>query len=652
MTAQRSKRWLWAVLAMAACANVALASSAPPQTAHAATGPVTSLPQELLVSLGFWPNLEWPTLCWFAAVVLLALTIHLRPLTTLRNLDSLVLAGTCLLLGLRDTAGSPPRGAYTWHAWAYAGLTVVAIYWLVRGIGLLLSTRAGLHADLASSGTRLVLLIVALVLCIQRIATAPLSAGSRDGIVGGLCTAASGKLPYGDAPEFASRSPLMYLLHAGAVRAIPPTLRPADEGVGRPMTWENRAWWLAEPWTTTADLTAARLVNAVLFILLLIGLGVIGTRWQTPGSAWTVLAIFCIFPGTLECLAHPDLMLPAVLFTWTLALALLPGIGGLLATLCLVLAGVAWPWAWLGLPVLLAHFWRRGWQALGSTVGLLAGAAACVFGLGWLVRPALPRADGALALAGLRPSYTARLADHDTLVIDRRSAATQESAVSPLTGQLWRFLVESESAPLKSAGQGAGALKVNWPNGTDEGTVLYRDVYVAPAALPVLQPPYRDAVAQMPDGTRLLVAARTVLEATWMPAHAEPPAVVGAWQLWGGPAPMSSRWVLIRRIVKAVVLVLVLWTALAVFVGRRVQPRHLLATLLIIASGTLLASTSGAATNWVWLLPLVTALWAVHEPVLPAPARPAPPRSMPPPPPPIEAPPRITIETRPAATPP
>jgi hypothetical protein len=613
----------------------------------------------------FWPDLQWPTLCWLAAVVVLALTIHLRPLLSLRNLDGLVLAGTALLLGLRDTAGSPPRGPYTWQSWAYAGLAAVTVYWVLRGIGLLLTTRAVQHGDLASSGTRLVLLIVALVLCIQRIATAPISADSRDGIVGGLCTSATGKLPYGDAPEFGSRSPLLYLLHAGAVRIVPPTLSPADETVSKPMTWENRDWWLAEPWTSSADLIAARLVNAVLFIVLLLGLAVIGTHWQAPGSAGTMLAVFCIFPGTLACLAHPDIMLPTVLLVWTLAFALVRGIGGLLATLCLVLAGLAWPWAWLGLLVLLAHFWRRGWQVLGSTVGLLAGIAACVLGLGWLVRPALPRADGALLLADLPPAYSARLADHDTVVVDRRTAATQESAAPVLSRQLWRFLIDSESAPLKSAGQGAGAVKIDWPNGTSDSTVLYRQVDVDNAARPLLQASYRDAVEQMPDGTRLLVAARTVLEATWMPVATERSATVGTWEFWGGPAPITGRWLLIRRIVKVVVVLLVLWAAMAVFFGRRVLVRHLLATLLIVAGGTLLASASGPATNWVWLLPLITALWAVHEPILlatpppaalrtpppPPPApRPPPPRPPPPPPPPYvppPSPPRITIETQP-----
>jgi hypothetical protein len=208
------------------------------------------------------------------------------------------------------------------------------------------------------------------------------------------------------------------------------------------------------------------------------------------------------------------------------------------------------------------------------------------------------------------------------------------------------MLVDSESAALTSAGQEPHAVKINWPNGINERAVLYRQMAVARAALPLLQSPYRKAVAQMPHAIQFVVAARTVLEATWVPAHVEEPAVTGAWQLWGGPPPATGRWVLIRRLVKAVAVLLVLWATLAVFVGRRIKPRHLLSTLLLAASGTLLASEAGAATNWVWLAPLVTALWTVHEPALPVAPPPAVPRSIPLSP--LEPPPRITLDTRPA----
>jgi hypothetical protein len=597
--------------------------------------------------------LDWPTVCWAAAVVILALTFRLRPLLSVRNLDALVLAGACLLLALRGTPGGPRYSSFSWQWCAYAGLTAVVVYWLLRGMGLLLCSGPMQHAGTVSNGARFVLLAVALAISIHRIATAPLTADSRDGIVGGLYTAATGKLPYGAGTEFGSRSPLLYLLHAGAIRIAPPTLMPADEELNRPMNWDNRQWWLVQPWEQTANLTAARLVNAGLFVAMLLGLLLIGMRWQAAGSGWTMLAIFGVFPGTLECLAHPEIMLPATLLTWTFAFALVPGIGGFLAALGAIMAGIAWPWLWLTLPAVLAYFWRRGWQALGGTVGLAAGVAVCVAGLAALVQPALPRADGALRMAGLQPLYSARLVNPETLVLDRREVPSEEIASPALSGRVWRFLVESESASLKSLEQEQHAVKVDWPNGISASAVLYRQIDVPPAALPALQPAYRDALAQMSDPTRLLVAARTVLEATWVPAHAEKPEVTGAWQLWGGPGLATGRWLLIRRIVKGVVALLVIWAFLAVFVGRRVRPRQLLGTLLMATSGALLASAEGAVANWVCLVPLVTALWAVHEPAAPprAPApQPAAPRPVAPLP--FKPPPRITLEPTSAPPPP
>ncbi len=643
-----AKRVGLVVVMLALGTVVVTAAAAPPPPSMPATRPALDAPAALR-AWEFWPDLGWSTLCWLAAAVTLALTLHLRPVWSLRNLDGVVLAGTCLLLALRDTTGPVAGWTCSGQWWAYLGLTAVALYWLVRGVVLLLTTKPVARAEFASSGARLVLLVVALVLCIHRIATAPLSAGARDGIVGGLCTAASGKLPYGDAAEFESRSPLVYLVYAGAVQVLPPTLALEREGYGQRMTWENRDWWLAAPWEESADLAAARLANAVLFVLLLAGLGVISSRWRASGSSWTMLALFCIFPGTLECLARPEVMLPAVLLTWSFAFALLAGVGGLLATLCLIVAGIAWPWAWLGLPVLLAHFWRRGWHGVGSTLGLAAGVALCACGLYWLVRPALPRADGALALAGLPPPYAARLVDQDTLVVDRRDVPATDSGSKPWSRWGWRMLVESESAALKDAEQAPAPVRINWPYSVNGSTVLYRQLDVSESAWPVVQTTYRAAFGQMSKATHLLAATRTVLEAAWMPALAREPAIPGALRYWAGAPHATGEWVFVRRGAKAMAGLLAVWVALAVFLGRRVRPRHLLGGLLTIAAGALLASEGGAVTNLVWVLPLVVALWAVQE--RPAPPVPAPVAPLPDPPSPVEPPPRITVDAGPTITP-
>ena len=562
---------------------------------------------------GFWPDLNWPTTCWFAVLAVLALTLRLRPLWSIHNLDALVLAAMCPLLALRDVPGGPATSAHTWQSWGYFGLTIAVVYWVLRAL-VLIAARGPLQRGAAVSGTvRLVLAVAGLALCFHTLATAPLSPASRDGIVGGLCTSATGKLPYGDTPQFDARSPLLYLVHAGAVRVVPPGLVPEGEAFPKRMTWENRDWWLAQPWTESAHLGAARLVNAALFVLTLLGLCVIARRLEVEGAASILVTLFCIFPGTLECLARPDIMLPTLLLTWTIACALLPGVSGLLALLGMVLAGVAWPWAWLGLPVLLAYFWRRGWQDVGSTLGLLGGVAACIFGLAWLVQPSVPRANGALGLAGLQPLYDARLANEDTLVLDQRNVTTQDVTSPALTARLWRVLVERQSVTLKDAADDLGPLKIDWPNGVNGGSILDREVQPTPAALPVLQAAYRRVVEKTPDPTRVLVAARTVIEAAWTPAHPVEPPVTGVWELWGGPPPLAGRWLLFRRAVKAGVAILVIWATLAIFLGRRARPRNLLGALLLTSCGGLLASEVGAVTYLVWLLPPWLALWAVHE---------------------------------------
>jgi hypothetical protein len=597
MTASNLKRYGWIVLTVAGVVGANYAAD----VSAAAPAP------------GFWPDLNWATTCWFAVLAILALTLRLKPLLSIRNLDALVLAAMCLLLALRDAPGGPVGSAHPWQSWAYLGLTGSVVYWVLRALVLVAARRPLQSTGTISGSVRLVLLAAGLALCIHKLATAPLTSASRDGIVGGLCTSATGKLPYGDTPGFDGRSPLLYLVHAGAVRLVPPTLVAEGQAFAAPLTWQNRDWWLAQPWLATADLRAARLVNAALFILILLGLFLIGLRLQTEGAAWIIVALFCLFAGTLEGLPQPDIMLPTLLLTWTIAFALLPGVGGLLAVLGIVLAGVAWPWAWLGLPLLLAYFWRRGWQAVGSTVGLLGGVAACIFGLAWLVQPAIPRDNGALALAGLQPLYDARLANADTLVIDQRDVTTQEVASPAATARLWRFLIDRESATLKEAADDLGAVKIDWPNGVNGSSVFYRQVQATPAALPLLQTAYRKVVGQMPDPTRLLVAARTVIESTWQPARPEAPPVTEVWRLWGGPPPLTGRWLLLRRAAKLAVAVLVIWATLAIFLGRRARPRNLLGALLLTSCGGLLASEVGAVTYLVWLLPPLVALWAVHE---------------------------------------
>ena len=552
---------------------------------------------------GFWPNLGPATLAWFAAVVILALTLRLRRIFALRNLDALVLVAMSLLFVVRaDT--STMLGGHTAQWWAYLGLSLAMAYWVIRGLILLRAQTAPRYEGIVSLSAITALLLAGLAVSVQRIATAPTSGDSADAIVGGLYFRETGHLPYGQVPAADAHSPLLYLAHAGALAVLPPTFA-ADDGNTLEMSWNNRSAWIDSDWVD-GDVAAARVVNAVLFVAVLLGLYVIGRRLKSAAVGPVIMAIFCVFPGTLECLPRPEIMLSAALLTWTIVFALLGGLGGLLATFCLVFAGLAWPWTWLALPVLLAYFVRRRWQLLGSLVGLAGGVVLIGWGLLTLVQPAMPRATAALAIADQPPAYTARLADPKTVIIDQSDAElhTTWGAWSTLG---WRWLLNQDVAAV----DGFGDVRIDRPNGTN---VLFREIAATSAARNAIQPAYCAAVAELPGTKRGLIALRTLLEATWLPAE---PAVAaaklpGTWELWGG-RPMQPRWVLARRMVKIAVALLTLLSALALLMSRRIYPRHLVSALLIVGSGAVLASTDGAVTNLAWLLPLVLTLWAVYE---------------------------------------
>jgi len=608
MKSELCPRWVVLLTAVACLVNSAAAQGT-------TTAPATETPSADALVVGFWPDLSWPTVCWFAVVVVLALTMRPKPLLTLRNLDGLVLAGMCLLLALRQLEQWSDGRTPTPSAWASIGLTAAALYWLLRGIVLLLATKAAAPPTTVPEGVRLVLLLAGLALSIRQIATAPISAASRDGIVGGLYMTKTGKLPYGDLPAYESQSPLLYLLHAPAVQLLPPTLIQPDTDEPQPMTWDNRDEWLPQPWVQHGDLAAARLVNATLFMLMFIGAVIIGQRWAVAGGGWTLAALFAVFPGALECLPRPDIMLATTLLTWAVATALLSGAGLVLSSFCLVLAGVAWPWAWLSLPILLAFCFGRGaWLALAGSLGLVIGAAVCLTGIFWLVQPALPRADGALLLAGLRPAYTARLLEPDTLIIDRHEEAGEQLPMPPVSRYLWRALLAGESLTLSSNNRDADSPQINWPNAVLGSRVLYREIKPVGPARAILQERYRRAVADLPIWQRMVSDLRTVLEATWVPWAKPAPAVPSAWELWAGPPPWPAGWVWARRGAKLAAALLVIWSALAIFFGRRTQKQHLVGAMLLAGCATLLASADGAMTNLVWPLPLISALWAIYQP--------------------------------------
>lgn len=569
-----------------------------------------------------WPDLSRSTEIWFAVVLTLALLLQFRPFGTARNLDVLMIAATCLLLALRtdQTEVSPGRGSLQW--WSYLLLSIAAGYWLIRGLAYFWSRGTTAAKPAMTEGGLSILVLAGLLLGVYTIATAPIMPDSRDGIVGGLYMADTGKLPYGQVGDYDARDPILYLAHAGAVRLIEPTHyrdtdMTADDAhldqldASLAMSWSNRRDWLAGEWWTDADLAAARLVNGVAFVLMLLGLFVIGRRLHSPAMGLTLVTVFCVFPGTIECLNQPGILIASTLLTWSVAFALLP-VGGLLGTFLLVFAGMAWPWAWLGLPLFLAYFFRRGWHAVGAAFGLIAGVAAVLAGLTFLVAPAPARTNGALAAAGLAPPNVARV-EGDTITI---APAEQIVPVQgDLKARLWQTLVNADN------------LRISPPSGDAEskrvvvtGDVLYRDVDIEGPARTALAPQYAAAAESLPPAQRGAIAIRQVLESTWRPTQNPAHWLESPWSLWETHSKFDAdRWVMFRRATKLAVGVITLVLALVTLIGATIGVQRLLGGMLAITAMTLLASWDGAVTNLIWVLPMALATFAVAIPIQPKP---------------------------------
>lgn len=555
--------------------------------------------------VGLWadllPELSASTLAWIAVVVILLLTLQVRPLRSWHNLDGLVLALTALLFLLRGTFDVPRAGpagqAVQW--WAYLLLTAAALYWLMRGLWLLLAKTVPALTPNISQRAMFVLIVAGLFVAGARIVNAPVSDGSRDGLIGGLCMAETGKLPYGDTLGHDARSPLVYALHAGAVKLVEP-VNPAEAET----PWTDRSVALHDASLTTADVITVWLVNGLLFVLLLAALAGIGHRMHSTVLGQILVVIACVFPGVLECVARPEIMLPAALLAWSIAFVTVPRVGGLLAVLTLVLAGLAWPWAWLALPAMLAYFLRRQWQALGAVIGLLGGMAAALVGFTALVAPMLPRAGGALRDAGITPAYAARLSDDGIPVIEHYRPS--ETIDPTFKRWIWQPLLNRDELSLDSA-----STQLALPNGVNAAGVKYRDVTATGAARAVLQRQYRAVLAQAPLLARTSASLRTVLEATWKPEVTPATPVLGVWDLWAAEQP-GSQWTLARRIAKILVGLLALLVALALIRSRRPQLHRLIGGLLVVCGATLVISMTGAVANWVWLMPVALAALAVR----------------------------------------
>lgn len=592
------------------------------------------------------PEVDLPTWVWFAVVVILTLTLTSRPLLTARSFDGLMLALGGALLFFRTVHGELFGGVSS-QTVAYLLLTLVAVYWLVRGWQTLKAAGLPRGESNVTEGPLLVLAVAAFAIAGSAIATEPLSRSAQDGMVGGVYMADTGKLPYGVTVGYDSRAPLLYALHAGALKVtngimsfgqseslgaapIPAPSIDVNDGIAL-LTWEQRARWSAVNWWEQGPMQAARLVNAVLFVLILLAVNLVGRRLHSPAMGLTMAAVFSVFPGTIESLNRPDVLLPTALLAWTLACAMLPAIGGFLATFLLVLAGTAWPWAWLALPLLILWFMRRGNQGIGALLALAAGIAAVVFGIVSFVQPAPPRADGALAAAGVTSEYVARVQDGGVVI--ERGAAEQRPA--DFKAALWRFLIADDDVKLTPR---SGREPITF-SGIEGQNVGFATLRIEDPAGDLLLPVYRANYGEAADSRR--AAFRTLLEAVWLPAGRDqelldPPT---PWQVWF--SERESLQVIVRRTLKVVTGVVALAIAFMVFSRRLALPHHLLGALLVTFALVQIASAEGAAGGLAWLAVLAVSLLAAggaSPPLAPAPG------SVVLPPGPFGQTPRITVE--------
>jgi hypothetical protein len=542
-----------------------------------------------------WPDLSSATLMWFAVLVILILMLQTSPLFSLRNLDALVLAATAILLAFRfDISPVGEDGGTTKQSLAYTLLAIVAIYWFMRGFFVLRSRRITPPPVNVSEGSMFVLIAAVLAIAFAYIATGPVSPASREGVVGGMYLVETGKLPYGSTPGYDSQSPLLYLVNAAALKFWSPFV----EDAGQPLyfTWSNRSEWINGEWWTAADMAPLRLLNAVIVVLTLAPLVWIGKQLHSVAVGLALMAIYAVFPGSIECFNRTEIMLSTMLLTWSLAFALVPGIGGLLAMLFIVLAGMAWPWAWFAAPVMLCFFIRQGWNGVGATVGFLGGAALCIMGVMLLVEPSLPRYEGAVAHAGMRTTHVARMSDETGVTIEPFTPVREVPA--GWSRPLWEFLLQADNVMY------------------DQGGVLYREIDAEGPVREEVQREYRKKLAGVPDLTPFWASLRSVLESTWLPRNTVANPIEGAWKLWSYETGDEETWRTIRRGMKILAVVV---TALIAFGMLRLQRPYgykLVGAVLATLSLAYLCTNMGAVTNWAWLLPVVLAAfaaWGVSE---------------------------------------
>ncbi len=588
---------------------------------------------EAVDASGLAPSLGRAALTWIAVVIILMLFLRFTPLFAWRNLDALVLAGLAVVLLYRTN----PTGAGT-PSWVYLALTGGGLYWMLRGLITFSRSYVPQPAPNLVAASATVLTVASLFLAFDTLVRAPVTASSRDAVIGGTFFLETGYLPYGEVtaltdesgdlvaidPGAASelqrlgaQSPLLYALHAGCV-AVAELASGADVAVSQSddsaMKFgpeQRERWWRFDD--RSPGYRAALIANGFLVVVILGALLFVGARLHSPLKGAGIVAVLCVLPLASDVFNEPGLLLPAACLSLGLAFALVPVFGGLLSTAWLVFAGLAWPWIWLIAVVVAAWQLRRGWQAVGVIVGVPLGAAAALALLIDVVKPSMPTADAAIANAGWTPKVVATVEDGALRFESLADAEDIEAEASQSTGverYLWRLLLRRE-APMPEVESLSSETR-------------FADVTPADRAAEIeLNRMYQLADANREPVDRIWGVLRTTLESVWLPEELKPRATArGVWTVWGDEERIGDV-TTIRRVVKAVAVALGVLAALIILFGGRNESRHLIGGVTIAVGATFLASWYGAATNWLWMLVAVLPLMVVHggRPVVRAPRK-------------------------------
>ncbi|MGE3180003.1 MAG: hypothetical protein AB7N71_00085 [Phycisphaerae bacterium] len=577
-----------------------------------------------LTALPVWPSFNRVQFAWIGVLGILAITLMLRRGSELAALDGLLLAfaATCMLLrSVHTTPDFLVGHDLSW--WTYLALLAIVVYFAVRGMFLLGNQVPDQVGRSGNEGAAFVFLVAAILFGTWYAKNVPPAQASVDGLLGGRETMDFGTLPYGTTSNHNHRSPLLYLWYASLAKMdlVNPLPDRASEFEFERTNFEVRTQVAPYLWYSARPILWSNLFFAG---LTLIGLMVIGSRLHSASVGLSLAALFALFPGTLDAITNSELLLGTALLTWAIAFSLLPLLGGFFGALFFVAAGFVWPWAWLGLPILLAYSWVRGWMVVWSIFGFLAGVGLFVWALPILVPASLPQPRGFWSDSAEFPRYAAAFDPEQlTLTItpmterQRTELAAEPHTFAPMIDWLLR---QGSTTIDRLASTSFSDGRVVIAEGVDPHTTHYA------AILPVdelsrskLQAQYQFDMSTADPKKQFMGSLRTLIEDTWRPGKSPYSLEQSAWRSWGALEKSKADQIrTIRRVIKTMALVLAALCSVILLSRKAVAPPAFVGALLAVLAVGFIASLNGPGDHWAWILPAMLAAHAATRPRLPA----------------------------------